>query len=137
VNRNFFGVGPIFFLLFIIYSLAICGISRFYFPDWKFVFIDEKINFFVAVIFIVVGCVVFLLSIFASIKFMGKGILYTEDIYSVMRHPMYGAWILYIVSGLIFLSHLTLGLTIPPFMYLIFRFLIVKEEEVLKREFGE
>ena len=50
---------------------------------------------------------------------------------------MYGSWILYTVPGMVIISGYLPGLTVPLFMYIIFKILIRKEERYLEERFGE
>jgi len=63
--------------------------------------------------------------------------LLTTGPYSVCRHPLYGAWIVFNVPALALLSRSWLLLTVPVFMYVFARLNIRQEEAALEAEFGD
>jgi protein-S-isoprenylcysteine O-methyltransferase Ste14 len=84
-----------------------------------------------------IGIPIFLIPELTIVKYFQKGELCKEGVYSFMRHPIYGAWIVFIVPGIVLIFGSILGITIPIFMYCIFRIFTVDEERYLKRKFGK
>ena len=62
--------------------------------------------------------------------------LVTRGIYGCCRHPLYSAWVVFIVPGIVLLVNSWIGLTAPFFMYLLLRKLVIQEEIYLERMFG-
>lgn len=136
-NITKFGRGPKFALLSILYTGLILALSRLYVPHLKFVIFSQNVNIILGIILIVIGSMIFISSIVAVSRFLKEERLYTKGVYSFMRHPMYGAWLVYIVPGIILISGAVPGITVPIFMYLLFRILIRKEEKSLEERFGD
>ncbi len=65
------------------------------------------------------------------------GRLCTTGAYRLCRHPIYAAWILFIVPGALLFLHRVLLLAIPVIMYVVLRRLIHREEEWLEENFGQ
>ena len=66
-----------------------------------------------------------------------KGALATKGPFSVVRHPIYAAWILLIIPGFVLLFRSWLLLGVPPVAYIAFRALIHEEDAHLQRTFGQ
>ncbi|WP_455276470.1 methyltransferase family protein [[Eubacterium] cellulosolvens] len=131
------GVGPIFTLISVAYCIVIFIIHSFWFPSLTFVIISREVNLVLGMILIIVGLLVFLIPVSIIDKYFYEGKLCTTGIYSFIRHPMYGAWIVFIIPGMVLIRGSLLGLSIPIFMYAIFKILIPKEEEYLEKKFGK
>ncbi len=131
------GVGIELTLISSLYAVAMF-IAHFI---WYPFFIIEVIPY---AFFVLVG--VILLSIGIPIWVVaGKGIdltieegcLATQGLYGVMRHPIYAQAILFTVPGLVLFFRSWILLTIPLFMYVVFKVLIRKEDRFLHKEFGD
>ncbi len=136
-KTDIFGIGPKFAALSILYTIVVFLIYRIYFSNLKFVIVHSWVNLALGLFLIGVGLVIFVLSIIAVSKHFTEGKLYTKGVYAFVRHPMYSAWILYIVPGMVLISGSLLGLTVPLVMYAIFKKLIVEEEKALEEQFGK
>ena len=53
------------------------------------------------------------------------------------RHPVYGAWVVFNVPGLVLLANSWIGLFVPVLMYVTLRLLVRREETYLEQTFGE
>jgi protein-S-isoprenylcysteine O-methyltransferase Ste14 len=131
------GVGPKFTLISIIYAIVIFLLHLVWFPSLTFVILGREVNLVIGMILIIVGLLIFLIPVFTIDKYFFEGKLCTIGIYSFIRHPIYGAWIVFIVPGIVIISGSLLGISIPIFMYAIFKILIPKEEAYLEKKFGE
>ncbi len=56
---------------------------------------------------------------------------------SLVRHPIYSAWIVFIVPGLGLLSRSWPVLLTPLVAYAVFKLLIRREDEYLEQRFGD
>ncbi|OGJ20572.1 hypothetical protein A3K73_05300 [Candidatus Pacearchaeota archaeon RBG_13_36_9] len=133
-NITRWGIGPRFALFSIIYAAIIVFIGINYLNTN--IPIDSKILFFVGVVLIIMDILVYSLSVRRVMKAFGEGRLETKGIYKYARHPIYASWIVFIIPGTMLIYGKWLGLTIPIFMYLVFRILIGKEEKMLEERFG-
>jgi hypothetical protein len=63
--------------------------------------------------------------------------LATTGIFGVVRNPIYSAWIVFLIPGLVSLSRSWLLLLTPLVAYLVFKFRIRREDEYLEKRFGQ
>ena len=131
------GVGPKFALISVVYSAIILFLDFTYFPTLRFVLIDKWVNITLGTILIITGMPIWIIPAFTIDKYFKNKKLCTNGVYSFIRHPIYGAWISFIVPGIVIIIGSYIGITAPFFMYAVFRILIPKEEIYLKKEFGK
>ncbi len=129
---------PLFYV--IIFFMSIYSQKAFPLPT---MFLETSVAFMVGVLFVMMGLII---AIPALIKFFQTkntlitikpaNSLQTSGIYSVSRNPMYlGLLILY--TGIAFLqNNLWALLFIPIVLWVVTKFIIVKEEKYLGRNFG-
>ena len=129
---------PLFYV--IIFFMSIYSQKAFPLPT---MFLETSVAFMVGVLFVMMGLII---AIPALIKFFQTkntlitikpaNSLQTSGIYSVSRNPMYlGLLILY--TGIAFLqNNLWALLFIPIVLWVVTKFIIVKEEKYLGRTFG-
>jgi hydroxyacylglutathione hydrolase len=65
-----------------------------------------------------------------------EGVLATQGVYALCRHPTYGNAIFFTIPGALMFFRSWLLLTVPVAMYVIFRLFIREEEDYLRQEFG-
>lgn len=94
-------------------------------------FEGRVISLIMGLLLIALGIPVYLISGLTIHKYFNTGKLATNGIYAYFRHPIYGAWIVFIVPGIVFAINSLLGMTIPFFMYAVFKVLIVREDNYL------
>jgi len=63
-------------------------------------------------------------------------LIYRLRHFNINHHPLYSAWVVFIVPGIIFLENSWIGMTTPVFMYLLLYRLVIKEENYLEQIFG-
>jgi protein-S-isoprenylcysteine O-methyltransferase Ste14 len=131
------GIGPQFTLISIVYAMVIFLIHLFWIPSFTFTIISRKLNLILGIILIIVGLLIFLIPALTIDKYFYEGRICTTGIYSFIRHPIYGSWIIFIIPGIVLISGSLLAISIPIFMYAIFKSLIPKEEKYLEKKFGE
>ncbi|MEI6287787.1 MAG: isoprenylcysteine carboxylmethyltransferase family protein [Bacillota bacterium] len=132
-----FGIGPSLTILTIIYFLAAGIIDYLYQPLFKAQSIDEALFYVIGWPLLLVGVVYWFVSIRAIIRIFKTGKLCTTGVFGVCRHPLYASFVVFIVPGISLLFHSYLLLTVPVFMYLVFRFEIRREERELTAVFGK
>jgi protein-S-isoprenylcysteine O-methyltransferase Ste14 len=89
------------------------------------------------ILLLIIGVPIYLISGLTIHKYFHDGQLATKGIYAYFRHPIYGSWIVFIVPGIVLLINSLIGLTVPVFMYGIFKILIREEDQYLEEKFGE
>lgn len=130
------GVGPIFTIISGIYT-AIIFVIHFVWLSHLSLPVPRLISLIIGILLVIIGIPIFILPGIVIDKYFNQGKLATEGIYAYLRHPIYGSWIVFIMPGIVFTINSLLGLTIPFFMYFVFRILIVEEEKYLEEKFGD
>jgi protein-S-isoprenylcysteine O-methyltransferase Ste14/SAM-dependent methyltransferase len=130
------GIGPKFALISVIYGTIILIVHFVYFSSLTFTIISKSVNIVLGITLIILGIPIFLIPAFTIDKYFYRGKLCTTEVYSILRHPIYGAWISFIVPGIVLIVGSIIGISVPLFMYIIFRILIVEEEKYLEKKFG-
>lgn len=78
-----------------------------------------------------------LLAIITVMRAYNRDVLVTSGIFGLVRHPVYSAWIVWIVPGVVLLTQSWPLLFTPVVGYLVFKLLIHREDEYLGRRFGQ
>jgi len=131
------GIGPGLVLLTLLYSFLLKTEIDYYHFNSTLKIVPYNFLVIIGIFLIVVGLLLLILSIIAVSKLRKTDRLYTKRIYSVCRHPLYAAWIVFIVLGIILLLNSLILLTIPLVMYFIFKLLIKNEETFLLNKYGD
>lgn len=63
--------------------------------------------------------------------------LSTSGVFGLCRNPIYAAWVLFLVPGVLLFFLNPLLLLIPVVMYVVLRVFLLQEEAWLKEKFGE
>jgi protein-S-isoprenylcysteine O-methyltransferase Ste14 len=130
------GVGPIFASLSIGHGILVLAISRYFYPVFQIPLFPRWLLSVLGVVFILMGIPFFIISVRAIMKAYNSDSLVTQGIYGCCRHPVYSAWAVFIVPGIVLLVNSWIGLTAPLFMYFLLCKLVIKEEVYLERTFG-
>ena len=130
------GVGLKFALISIIYTFIIINIH----VTWThhlFIPIPRIFTLVIGILLLIIGIPIYLTSGLTIHKYFNDGKLATQGIYGYFRHPIYASWIVFIMPGTVLLFDSLIGLSIPFFMYVVFKILIVKEDKYLEERFGQ
>lgn len=130
------GVGLKFTFISLVYAVVMVLIYYIFFPTLT-IPIPRVLSLVLGIILIVIGVPIFLIPGSTIHKYFNEGKLATKGVFAYFRHPIYGSWIVFIVPGIVLIINSLLGLTVPLFMYVVFRVLIKEEEEYLEKKFGE
>jgi protein-S-isoprenylcysteine O-methyltransferase Ste14 len=136
-NMTRWGIGPKFTCISVVYAASVFLLNHIYFPFLRFTLLSNTVNVIVGIILIAIGIPIFVIPAFTIDKYFFEGKLCTTGVYAFLRHPIYGAWITFIVPGIVIIRGSLLGLSIPIVMYIVVRMLIVKEEQYLEMKFGK
>jgi protein-S-isoprenylcysteine O-methyltransferase Ste14 len=131
------GIGPKFTVISLVYAAIIFAIQNIVFSEYRFVIYSTFINTILGILLIATGLFIFLIPAFTIDKYFYEGTLCKKGVYAYLRHPIYASWISFIVPGIVIARGSILGITIPLFMYVIFRALIYREEQYLIDTFGD
>ena len=130
------GVGPEFSIAAVL-SGILTGWLTYLSPD-RFIIpcIPYWILVILGIVFLVVGIVVYVHSLRIFNRGYRKEQLIVAGPYSVVRHPIYAAWILLICPGSVLFFQSWLMLCVPLVAYISFKAYIHKEDDYLKDKFG-
>ncbi|MCD6359506.1 MAG: isoprenylcysteine carboxylmethyltransferase family protein [Armatimonadetes bacterium] len=131
------GIGPVWTVLSLVYALGIYVLERRYFPDLKMIWPPVSVGMAMAILLFAAGVVIYVAALRRLHAALGSQTLQTEGIYGWMRHPIYSAFILFIVPALVLVARSILGLSVPVVMYILFRVFIRREERHLAERFGD
>jgi protein-S-isoprenylcysteine O-methyltransferase Ste14 len=112
-------------------------INHFYNPIFAIPFIPYKILKPAAIVLLCLGIPLYIATLKVLKAAYRKKALITKGIFSICRNPLFAVVIFLILPGILLLFNSWLLLTIPFFIYVMFRLFINREEDLMGREFGQ
>lgn len=134
---TFWGASPLVFIITILYAIPIIIVNSWFNPVFEITFIPYKILAAVAVLLLCVGIPLYVTTLKALKTAYKKKELITTGVFSVCRNPLFAQVMFLILPGIILFFNSWLLLTIPCFVYVMFRIFIHREEFLMEREFGQ
>jgi len=131
-----FGTGPKFAVLGIVYGVIIFLLHHALFPTFTFTLFSRWVNIALGTVLILAGIPLFIICGVTVHRHIDKGILCTTGVYAYFRHPLYAAWVLLIIPGIVIITGSVIAVSWPIFLYVLFKVFTVEEEEYLRRNFG-
>ena len=131
-----FGIGPLLAPLSISYFVATVALAIHFDPLFRLAGISTALRIGIGVICISVGIALYVAGVHSMLKAYNTDRLCTTGVFGICRHPIYSAWICFIVPGMAFWANSLLSFTTPLVMYVLFKVLIKKEDRYLKEKFG-
>ena len=130
------GVGPCILLSALGYAGVAGGVS--YLLPEVFVIWAVPYGVFVAagIVLLVPGLVFLMAAGKAVTMAYNQDALATTGVFGVVRNPIYSAWIVFLIPGLVMFSRSWPVLLTPLVAYGVFKLLIHREDEYLKKRFG-
>jgi protein-S-isoprenylcysteine O-methyltransferase Ste14 len=128
-KMTFWGVGPKFGLFSASYCILMVALSNYFDPFFKIHFLPHGVLTTVATILILIGIPFYIVSIVTIKRAFTAGRLVTEKTFGMCRHPVYSAWIIFFVPGIMLLLNTWIGLSAPFVMYFFILMLVEEEEE--------
>ena len=135
-KMTFLGVGPKYTLFSGIYCIIAVVLSKYFDPFFEIPFVPYDIFSKIGIALIIVGIPFYVVSLVTIKRGFTAGRLVTEKTFGMCRHPVYSAWIIFFVPGIMLLINTWLGLSASLVMYLFLLVLVKKEEEYLESVFG-
>lgn len=132
-----FGVGPVWLVISVVY---IACAKFLFFQNQEFFSIPVIPYGIIAVagiVLLVIGVPFYMIAGITGMRAYNEGKLCTSGIYGLCRHPIYAAWVVFIVPGVMLLMNSWIGLTAIPVMYISLRMLVLKEELYMEEKFGD
>ncbi len=130
------GVGPKFAALSAIYGMTTVIVNWHFYPFFQIDTVPYWILLMLGILFILIGVPFLITAILTVARAYRTNKLVTDGIYKFCRHPLYAAWVVFIVPGIVLLVSSWIGLTVPIFMYFILRILVQEEEAYMESVFG-
>ena len=130
------GIGPSFAALSISYFVATVALTIHFAPVLRFVAISAPIRIGIGATSIFFGLLLYGSGVLAMLKAYKADKLCTTGAFSICRHPIYSAWICFLVPGAACLANSLISLSTPLVMYVLFKLLINKEDCYLEEKFG-
>jgi protein-S-isoprenylcysteine O-methyltransferase Ste14 len=131
------GVGPKFLLLSLAYSLLPAGLTMLWPTLFRIPFVPQPMLVIVGSIIIAGGFIFYISALVTVMRAFSKGRLVTSGPFKGCRHPIYSAWALFIVPGIMLIINSWIGLSIPFVMCALIQLLSGHEERYLEATFGE
>ncbi len=131
------GIGPLWTVLALAYALPVLWAERRWFPDLKMIWPPPTIGMAMALLLGGGGIAIYVSALRELGRARREQRLACEGVYAWMRHPIYSAFIIFLVPAVVLWLRSILGLSIPVVMYVLFRVLIRSEEAYLAERFGE
>jgi protein-S-isoprenylcysteine O-methyltransferase Ste14 len=119
------------------FAVVVAAVNYYFLPQWRFTVLSEKAALVLGVVLIMTGVVALVTLARTVTRAFKAGELATTGMFSITRNPMYCAWIIFIVPGIVIICRDMLLWLIPAFMYGAFKVLIKQEEVFLEQKFGD
>lgn len=131
------GIGPKFFILAVLYAIP-AGWLSYRYPDLLLI---RDVPYWaivcVAVSLLAGGTVIYIKALRTFNRCYREGRLAREGAFSVVRHPIYAAWIWMIIPGCVLFFRSWLLLAAPLVAYIGFKVFIRQEDDYLRRKYRQ
>lgn len=133
---TFWGASPIVFIMAILYAVPVIIVNHLLNPVFEINFVPYKILVAAAIFLLCVGIPLYIVTLKALRTAYRKKELITTGVFSICRNPLFAEVIFLILPGIILFFNSWLLLTIPCFVYVMFKIFINREESLMEKEFG-
>jgi protein-S-isoprenylcysteine O-methyltransferase Ste14 len=131
------GVGPSIVVSAGVYA-AVAGMATWLWPDRCLVTAVPRMGFLVAgIVLLLIGIPMIVVAARAATVAYNSDKLATTGIFSLTRNPIYSAWIVFNIPGLVLISRSWPLFLTPLIAYIIFKARIGRETEYLEKRFGD
>lgn len=131
------GVGPRILLTAGGYA-CLMGIATHLWPDVCLIrAVPYRVFLAVGAVFLAVGIPMLIVAGRAAMRAYNQDTLATTGIFGLTRNPIYAAWIVFIIPGLVMFSRSWPLLLTPVVAYVAFKIWIRKENDYLEQRFGD
>lgn len=133
---SFFGIGPKIAGVTLAYA-ATAGLATRLRPD---AFLLRGMPFAASVslaaVLFVIGIPMLVIAATSAARAYHDDQLATTGLFAIVRHPIYSAWIVFLLPGLAIFSRSWPLLFVPVVAYVVFKLSIVREDAYLEQRFG-
>jgi protein-S-isoprenylcysteine O-methyltransferase Ste14 len=131
-----FGVGPKIVLSSVVYA-ALAGRATNAWPDACLLrSVPYGIFLIAGALLLLIGIPMWLVAVVTVIRAYNSDQLRTSGVFALCRHPVYSAWIVFLLPGLTLLTGSWPLMITPLVAYAVFKLLIHVEDDYLKQRFG-
>ena len=131
------GVGPSIMVSAGVYA-AVAGLATWLWPEVCLISAVPRMVFLVAgIVLLIVGVPTLLVAARAATLAYNSDKLATTGIFGFVRNPIYSAWIIFVIPGLVLMSRSWPLFFTPVVAYMVFKARIGQETEYLERHFSE
>jgi len=114
------------------------GIATHLWPDVCLIrAVPYRVFLAVGAVFLAVGIPMLIVAGRAAMRAYNQDTLATTGIFGLTRNPIYAAWIVFIIPGLVMFSRSWPLLLTPVVAYVAFKIWIRKENDYLEQRFGD
>ncbi|MFH1691175.1 MAG: isoprenylcysteine carboxylmethyltransferase family protein [Candidatus Omnitrophota bacterium] len=136
IKMNILGIGPMLFAWTVCYGAVMVYLNSILGRGFFLNSLPQYVTFAVGDILLFVGVIILYKSFIVLREAQQKGVRAAKGFYGFLRHPMYAAWIFFIVPGIAVIGRSLFLLSTSLFAYFVYKCLIGKEEEFLVCRFG-
>jgi protein-S-isoprenylcysteine O-methyltransferase Ste14 len=137
MRLTFWGASPIIFALTIIYAILIFIIDHLYGSIFEIDFIPNRVSIALSIALLCIGIPLYIMVLKGLRAAYRRYELMTTGCFSICRNPLFAVVIFLVLPGLLLLFDSWILLTIPFFMYIMFKVFISREEHLMEKEFGQ
>lgn len=134
---TFWGASPIVFLMTILFSIPIVIVNYFYKPVFEINLIPYNVLLIIAFLLLFIGIPLYISTVKMLKSAYKRHELLTRGVFSICRNPLFTVVIFLLLPGILLFFRSWLLLTIPCFLYLMFKIFIHREEHLMEKEFGQ
>ena len=136
-EMTLWGVGPRFTIFSTLYVMLALAVHYLWYPAFVMEGIPYAVLVAIGLLLVAIGVPIWVAGGKAVDRAFEEGVLATQGVYALCRHPIYGNAIFFTIPGVLLLFRSWLLLSVPLVMYAIFKVLIRQEDEYLRQAFGE
>jgi len=131
------GIGPMITSSSALYAAA-AALATYQWRDICFMsFLPYGLVMAVGGILIVLGLAMWFIGGATAMRAYNRDQLVTSGVFALVRHPIYSAWIVFLLPGLALLTRSWPLLLTPLVAYAVFKSKIHREDEYLRQRFGQ
>jgi hydroxyacylglutathione hydrolase len=135
-EMTIWGVGPKFTFLSVLYLILVLVAHYVWYPLFVIQGIPYAVFVVAGLLLMAVGIPIWVTASKTVDRAFEEGVLATQGVYALCRHPTYGNAIFFTIPGVLMFFQSWLLLTVPVAMYIIFRLFIGEEEDYLRQKHG-
>jgi protein-S-isoprenylcysteine O-methyltransferase Ste14 len=136
-EMTIWGVGLRFTVFSTLYVILALAVHYLWYPVFVIEVIPHAALTAIGLILITIGVLIWVAGSKEVDRAFEEGVLATQGVYALCRHPIYGNAIFFTIPGVLLFFRSWLLLSVPLVMYAIFKVLIREEEGYLRQTFGE